>query len=75
VLWILAAKLVSLRVVMKELAVKKRLANHRGFTLVELLVVMHHHLLIAILLPVLVRVKQKAQEVSCARISVRSGTR
>ncbi|HEV8378610.1 MAG TPA: DUF1559 domain-containing protein [Tepidisphaeraceae bacterium] len=52
--------------VSKELVVKKHLANHRGFTLVELLVVIAIiAILIAILLPVLNRVKQQAQQVKC----------
>jgi len=47
--------------------VRKRSANHRGFTLVELLVVIAIIVvLIAILLPVLTRVKQQAQQVKCA---------
>jgi len=46
--------------------VKKRLANSRGFTLVELLVVIAIiAILIAILLPVLNRVRQQAQQVKC----------
>src|ERR1041385_5174073 len=55
----------------KELVVKRPLTNHRGFTLVELLVVIAIiAILIAVLLPVLTRVRQQAQQTRMAMMAI-----